>query len=124
MSEKQRAEALLQAAGVVGVTVGESPEVVTMSKAEADALRAAAAAPAAGAPAPAGVPPQVQTLAAELVAGVPPGTAPGGLPEGILSEEAMNAELDRIERLPVSQQNKLDKTQVMASYDYHGKAGR
>jgi hypothetical protein len=86
MGEKERAEALLQAAGVTGVAVQESAETVTMTRAEADALRAAAVP---GAQAPAGIPAQVQQLGAELVAGVPPGTAPGQLPEGIMSETEM-----------------------------------
>jgi hypothetical protein len=43
MGEKERAEALLQAAGVTGVAVQESPETVTLPKAELEALRAAAA---------------------------------------------------------------------------------
>jgi hypothetical protein len=43
MGEKERAEALLQAAGVHGVAVRESPETVTLPKAELEALRAAAA---------------------------------------------------------------------------------
>lgn len=50
MGEKERAEALLQAAGVVGVAVAESPETVTLPKSELEALRAAATPPAAGAP--------------------------------------------------------------------------
>jgi hypothetical protein len=51
MGEVERAEALLQAAGVSGVRVQEQAEMVTMSKAEADELRAGApGAPAVGAP--------------------------------------------------------------------------
>jgi hypothetical protein len=42
MGEKERAEALLQAAGVTGVAVQPAEEMVTMSRAEADALRAGA----------------------------------------------------------------------------------
>jgi hypothetical protein len=43
MGEKERAEALLQAAGVTGVAVQSAEEMVTMSRVEADALRAGAA---------------------------------------------------------------------------------
>jgi hypothetical protein len=73
MGEVERAQALLQAAGVSGVKVQEQAEMVTMSRAEADALRAGAAPPVAGAQAPAGVPPQVQALAAQVAAAGAPG---------------------------------------------------
>src|SRR5664280_1229575 len=86
MGEVERAQALLQAAGVSGVKVQEQAEMVTMSRAEADALRAGAApgapvTPAVGAPmaAPAiptsdtaALPPAVAALAAEQTG--PPST--------------------------------------------------
>jgi hypothetical protein len=88
MGEKERAEALLQAAGVRDVRVEPAAEQVTVSRAELDALRAAAVP---GAQAPAGIPAQVQQLGAELAAGTTPGIPPGQLPEGIMSAEEVEA---------------------------------
>jgi hypothetical protein len=88
MGEVERAQALLQAAGVSGVKVQEQAEMVTMSRAEADALRAGAA-PAAPAPPAPGVadvsalPPAVAALAAAQ-------TAPSGLTRDDL--KAMSAQ--------------------------------
>jgi hypothetical protein len=75
MGEKERAEALLQAAGVTGVAVQPAEEMVTMSRAEADVLRAGAAPPAIPSADVSQVPPQVQAHAAEMAAS---GIVPGG----------------------------------------------
>ena len=79
MSDVEKARALLQAAGLSGVAVGEA-ETVTISKAELDALRAGApAAPVVGQPANAAIAPQVQAQAAEIAATVAAtGQPPGG----------------------------------------------
>jgi folate-dependent tRNA-U54 methylase TrmFO/GidA len=78
MGEKERAEALLQAAGVSGVKVQEQAETVTMSKAEADALRAGAA-PAIPSADVSQVPAQVQAAADRL-------EASGGIQAGMVTE--------------------------------------
>jgi hypothetical protein len=75
MGEVERAQALLQAAGVSGVKVQEQAEMVTMSRAEADVLRAGAAPPAIPSADVSQVPPQVQAHAAEMAAS---GIVPGG----------------------------------------------
>jgi hypothetical protein len=76
MGEKERAEALLQAAGVTGVAVQTAEEQVTVSRVELEALRAGAQAPA-ETPGQAYVrQQQEQTQAAQL-------------PEGLMSEAEM-----------------------------------
>lgn len=101
MGEKERAEALLQAAGVTGVAVQPAEEMVTMSKAEADALRAAApGAPAVGAPmAPPQIPsadaPQVPAAAREEAA---EHVAAGGVTVTRADLRQMNAQ--EIRKLP------------------------
>jgi hypothetical protein len=72
MGEKERAEALLQAAGVTGVAVQSAEEIVTMSKREADELRAGAA-PAAPAELTPGQAYVQQQLAAQVAAAGAPG---------------------------------------------------
>ena len=129
MSDVERAKALLQAAGLSGVAVGEAPETVEIPRAELDALKAAAGgnaapgAPVAGDPAPAGVPPQVQQLGAELVEGTPPGTPPTGLPQGIMSVE----QLEEAERNPPKGLSHAERMRLLErttdSYTYHLKAG-
>ena len=84
MGEVERAQALLQAAGVSGVKVQEQAEMVTMSRAEADALRAGAA-PAAPAETPG------QEYARQQQAAAQAGTPPGG--------EFTLAEYDRMSRV-------------------------
>jgi hypothetical protein len=91
MGEVERAQALLQAAGVSGVKVQEQAEMVTMTKAEADSLRA-------GAPAQLVAPatpeiPSAPVPAAAVAAATP---APGQLPEGLMSV----AEVEEHERNP------------------------
>jgi hypothetical protein len=87
MGEKERAEALLQAAGVTGVAVQESPATVTLPLAEVEALRAGAAPAAPASPEI----PSAEVPAAAVHAATP---AAGQLPEGILPLE----ELQRQER--------------------------
>jgi hypothetical protein len=76
MGEKERAEALLQAAGVTGVAVQTAEETVTMTRAEADALRA-------GAPA--------ETPGQAYVRQQQEQTQAAQLPEGIMTKEEMAA---------------------------------
>jgi hypothetical protein len=77
MGEVERAQALLQAAGVSGVKVQEQAEMVTMSRAEADALRAGAT------PETPGQAYVRQQDAAQVAAAQPPA--------GIMSEAEMKA---------------------------------
>ena len=132
MSDVEKAKALLQAAGLGGVAVAETPELVTVPAAELEALRAgagaaqvpaAAVAPPAGDPVPAGAPAQVQQLGAELAAGTVPGTPPG-LPAGILSAEQTEAELSRVEALPAHERNAAMSDQLLASWEHHRREGR
>lgn len=119
MGEKERAEALLQAAGVTGVAVQESPATVTLPLAEVEALRAGAA------PAPAAPEiPSTPVSSAAVDAATP---APGQLPEGILSLE----ELQRQERDGGSGQRGMSHAEKMranetfvASAEYHMRQGR
>jgi hypothetical protein len=82
----------------------------------------AAAPPAAGAPAPAGLPTQVAQLGGELAAGTTPGTPPGGLPEGIMSAEELDA-YERPKGLSYREQVELNK-RVVDSWDFHNKGQR
>ncbi|HXD54710.1 MAG TPA: hypothetical protein VN618_08150 [Solirubrobacteraceae bacterium] len=109
MTDVEKANALLQAAGMTGVTVQEAPETVTISRAELDALRASQGAPA-ETPGQAYVRQQQEA-------------AQNQLPEGILSAEETRAEMDRIESLPVPQQNAMDKSRVVRSWEYHAEQG-
>jgi hypothetical protein len=122
MGEKERAEALLQAAGVSGVRVEPAAEQVTVSRAELDALRAAAVP---GAQAPAGIPAQVQQLGAELAAGTTPGTPPGGLPAGILPlEEIQRQEREGSGRPGMSHSERMAANEAFcASAEYHLRNG-
>lgn len=79
MGEKERAEALLQAAGVTGVAVQSAEETVTMTRAEADALRAGA---------------QGETPGQAYVRQQEEQTQAAQLPEGIMSQ----AEVEEYER--------------------------
>ncbi len=107
MGEKERAEALLQAAGVSGVKVQEQAEMVTMSRAEADALRAGAApAPAAPEiPAVPVVPAPVAEAAQQQGPQPPPGKAPLAIADlsTITRDEAV-ARMDEVEWLERQEQ--------------------
>jgi hypothetical protein len=112
MGEKERAEALLQAAGVRDVRVEPAAEQVTVSRVELEALRA-------GAQAPAETPGQAYARQ-QAEAQVPQ------LPEGILSAEQTDAEMSRIEALPVGVGKKVeeyDRLGLTESWEYHTRAG-
>jgi hypothetical protein len=112
MSDVERAKALVQAAGLSGVSVGEAPETVTVSRAELEALRAAQ-------PAPAETPGQ-EYVRQQQEAGVPQ------LPDGILSAEQTETEMNRIEAMPVSQGKKseeYDRLGLTESWEFHKRAG-
>jgi hypothetical protein len=116
MGEKERAEALLQAAGVSGVKVEPAAEQVTVSRAELEALRAGAQAPA-ETPGQAYARQQQEQTAAQ---------ASAALPEGILSLE----ELQRQEQAGGSHEAGMSHAERMraneqfcVSAQYHMKNG-
>jgi hypothetical protein len=113
MGEKERAEALLQAAGVTGVAVQSAEETVTMTRAEADALRAGAQGETPGQ----AYVRQQQQAAAEQPA--PP-------PEGIMSAEQIEEYERKGDRRHAgmshaAQMKSVDK--YVESVEYHARDG-
>jgi len=98
MGEVERAQALLQAAGVSGVKVQEQAEMVTMSRAEADALRAGAA-PAAPAETPGQEYARQQQTAAQQAQPAGPAPPAGKAPLANLDEWEALPQAERLTRM-------------------------
>jgi hypothetical protein len=109
MSDVERGKALLQAAGLTGVTVQAAEETVTVSRAELEALRAGA---------------QGETPGQKYVREQGQAQPAEQLPEGILSVD----ELERIDqgggqRGGTHSERMKANNQYCASYEYHASKG-
>jgi hypothetical protein len=98
MGEKERAEALLQAAGVTGVAVQTAEEQVTVSRVELEALRAGAA-PAAPAETPGQEYARQQQAAAQAAAAPGPPAPAGKAPLRNLDEWEALPQTERLARM-------------------------
>jgi hypothetical protein len=111
MSDVEKAKALLQAVGLSGVSVGEAPETVTVSRAELEALRAGSA--------PAGLTPGQEYVRQQEAAAAQ--AAAAQLPAGIMTAEEMAAhENQPLPKGWAEQKQQMEQGErYIKSFEYH-----